>query len=347
MKGARVLTKADLHRALLARQHLLERTTVSVPKAIEQLGGLQTQYAPSAYIGLWSRLEGFERDHLTTALERKKVVQGTMMRSTIHMVSARDYPFVVEAVRTARREWWLRTNRQVGTAKPVQAAARRARTLLAKGPRRRSELMALLGADGQTLGGLELWIDLLRVPPSGTWEQRRADLYATAEQWLGPSKVTEAEGIELLIRRYLGAFGPASAEDVAKWAGLSTRAIAPAIDRLRLRRFRDEQGGELLDVRGAPLPDPETPLPVRFLPTWDATLLVHARRTQILPERYRSLVFNTKTPHSTPTFLVDGRVAGTWRSEGGNVRIRAFARLSRAANREVTDEAERIAAFLA
>jgi hypothetical protein len=103
MKGARVLTKADLHRALLARQHLLQRATVPIHKAVEQVGGLQTQYSPSAYIGLWSRLEGFERDHLTTALERKRVVQGTMMRSTIHMVSARDYPFVVEAVRTARR----------------------------------------------------------------------------------------------------------------------------------------------------------------------------------------------------------------------------------------------------
>lgn len=346
MTFARILTEVHLHHALLARQHLLERANVSVPKAIEQVGGLQTQYAPSAYIGLWSRLEGFEREHLTTALERKKVVQGTMMRSTIHMVSSRDYPFVVEGVRAARRAWWQTADRHAQSAKTMQATARRVRTLLATGPRRRGELVELLEANSMTWNGVELWIDLLRVPPSGTWEQRRADLYVTAEQWLGPSDVTEAEGIELLVRRYLAGFGPASAKDIANWAGLSTRAIAPAIERLQLRRFRDEQGGELLDLRGAPLPDPETPVPVRFLPTWDATLLVHARRTQILPERFRPLVFNTKTPHSETTFLVDGRVAGTWRSEGGGVRIKPFERLSRAVSREVADEAERLAAFL-
>jgi hypothetical protein len=346
MNDAPVLTEAHLHRALLARQRLLERATVSVPRAIEQLGGLQTQYAPSAYIGLWSRLDGFEREHLTTMLERKKVVQGTMMRATIHMVSARDYPFVVEGVRAARRAWWQRATRYAGTENAMQAAARRVRRLLAKGPLRRSELVKLLSADGTVWNGVELWIDLLRVPPSGTWEQRRADLYATAEQWLGPPKVSEAEGIELLVRRYLGAFGPASDKDIANWAGLPTRAIAPATQRLKLRRFRDELGNELLDLRGAPLPDPETRVPARFLPTWDAALLVHARRTQILPERYRPLVFNTKTPHSVTTFLADGRVAGTWRSEGGRVKIQPFERLSRAASREVKDEAERLETFL-
>jgi hypothetical protein len=236
--------------------------------------------------------------------------------------------------------------RDAGTEKVMRAAARRVRRLLAKGPLRRGELVELLSAEGTTWNGVELWIDLLRVPPSGTWEQRRADRYATAEQWLGPPTVSEAEGIELLVRRYLGAFGPASDKDIANWAGLRTRALTPAIQRLQLRRFRDELGNELLDLRGASVPDPETPVPVRFLPTWDATLLVHARRTQILPERYRPLVFNTKTPHSVTTFLVDGHVAGTWRSEGGRVKIQPFDRLSRSASREIREEAERLETFL-
>ena len=143
-----------------------------------------------------------------------------------------------------------------------------------------------------------------------------------------------------------GAFGPASDTDIANWAGLPTRSIALTTQRLKLRRFRDEGGTQLLDLRGAPLPDPETPAPVRFLPTWDATLLVHARRTQILPERYRRLVFNTRTPHSVTTFLVDGRVAGTWRPEDGRVKIQPFERLPRAASREIRHEAERLEAFL-
>jgi hypothetical protein len=183
------------------------------------------------------------------------------------------------------------------------------------------------------------------VPPSGTWERRRADLYALAEEWVGPLDATEAEGIELLVRRYLGGFGPASAKDVASWSKVTLARLKPVLERMRLRRFRDEQGNELLDLPRAPLPDPETPAPVRFLPTWDATLLVHARRTLILPEEYRALIFHTKAPQSFPTFLVDGAVAGTWKLEGRRVRLSPFGRLTRPIRRELEDEAKRLAAF--
>ena len=121
--------------------------------------------------------------------------------------------------------------------------------------------------------------------------------------------------------------------------------VRPALERLGVRRFRDEQGRELFDLRRAPLPHPETPAPVRFLPTWDATLLVHARRTQILPERYRGLVFSTKTPHSVGTFLVDGAVAGSWHHERGRVRLAPFSPMDRQARSELDQEAERLAAF--
>lgn len=121
--------------------------------------------------------------------------------------------------------------------------------------------------------------------------------------------------------------------------------LRPVVERLQLRRFRDERGGELLDLPRAPLPGPDVPAPVRFLPTWDAMLLVHVRRTQILPEDYRSLVFNSKTPHSVSTFLVDGAVAGAWRYEGGRVRLEPFGPVPRPARRDLQDEAERLAAF--
>ncbi len=136
--------------------------------------------------------------------------------------------------------------------------------------------------------------------------------------------------------------GPA---DIAGWAGLNVTVIRPTLERLRLRRFHDEQGKELLDLPRAPLPDPDTPAPVRFLPVWDATLLVHARRTGILPEQYRARVFNVKTPNSVNTFLVDGQVAGTWRYEKGRVKLEPFKRLSKATRVELHEEAERLAAF--
>jgi hypothetical protein len=194
--------------------------------------------------------------------------------------------------------------------------------------------------------GAGLWLDMVRVPPSGTWERRRADLYGLAEDWIGPlDKVTEQDGLVHLLTRYLQGFGPATLNDAANWAGLPVTKLRPVVERQHLRRFRDEQGNELIDLPRAPLPNAGTPAPVRFLPTWDATLLVHARRTQILPERYRKLVFHTKTPHSVPTFLVDGAVAGTWRYENGRVNLNPFAPLSKTAQRALQREAERLSAF--
>jgi len=147
------------------------------------------------------------------------------------------------------------------------------------------------------------------------------------------------------VRRYLGGFGPASIDDVASWAGLSAATLRPAIDRLRLRTFEDENGEALLDLPGAPLPAPETPAPVRFLPTWDATLLVHARRTQILPEEYRPRVFSTKTPHSFGTFLMDGAVAGTWYHEKGRVQCKPFHALPTSVRKALETEGKHLAEF--
>ncbi len=116
---------------------------------------------------------------------------------------------------------------------------------------------------------------------------------------------------------------------------------------MRLRRFGDARGEELLDLPRAPLPDADVPASVRFLPTWDATLLVHARRAQILPERFRPKLFDTKTPHSFPSFLIDGQVAGTWKHQGNRVVVSPFEPLPRAARRELDDEAKQLAAWLA
>jgi hypothetical protein len=338
----RVLSQRELNRALLERQFLLTRKRETLPRALERIGGIQAQYAPSMYVGLWSRLADFERERLTRALERRTVVQGTLLRSTIHLVSARDYwPFAI-GVRKARRDWWLRVHSE--GSREIAAAAARMRRRLADGPVARAQLIESLSTS--LFNGAGLWLDMVRVPPSGTWERRRADIYAAAADWLGPSGgVALDDGIELLVTRYLGGFGPARAVDIAGWAGLPVQAISSALERRPLRRFRDERGRLLVDLPRAPLPDPETPAPVRFLPTWDATLLTHARGTGILPEELRPLVFSTKNPQSVGTFTVDGAVAGSWRYEDGRIRLSPFGRMQRAARRKAEEEAAGLAAF--
>lgn len=342
MTAERVLSARELNRALLARQLLLKRARLSIPKALERIAGLQAQYAPSMYIGLWSRMEGFQRDALTRALERRSVIQATMMRATIHLVSRADFWPLLTAIRDERLKWWERVH-PASDPREMRAAAMRLRRFLADGPHRRKEVEELLGR--QAALGIGAYVDLVRVPPSGTWEQRRADLYALADDWLPSPRVERHQAVDHLIRRYLAAFGPAAKKDIADWAMLSVSDIDRGLGRIQLRRFRDEAGKELLDLPRAPIPDRDTPAPPRFLPVWDATLLVHARRTGILPEEHRPLVFNVKTPHSVNTFLVDGRVAGTWRHEDGKINFERFESIPRSARRQLEDEAKRLAAF--
>ena len=336
----RVLTPRELNRAMLARQLLLERRRRPLPRVVEQMGCVQSQYAPSTYVGLWSRVDGLTRDAVTRALERRTLVQSTLMRSTIHVISRRDYWPLAIAIREERRAW----SRSVQGAdeRVLRRAADRLRSFLADGPRSQKEIAAA----GLWLPGIGLWADLVRVPPAGTWERRRADLFGLAEDWVGPApELSELEAREHLVRRYLGAFGPAQRTDIANWAGMRVGSLAKALEGMELRRFRDERGGELLDLPRAPLPAAGTPVPVRFLPTWDATLLVHARRTAILADEHRSRLFNSSNPQSERTFLVDGQVAGTWRPEDAQVRLEPFGRLDRAARKELEGEAERLAAF--
>ena len=337
----RVLGERELNRALLARQLLLERGSMPLPRALERIGGIQAQYAPSMYVGLWSRLEGFTRDALTRALGQREVVQATLMRSTIHLVSRADYWPLTAAVPEHRRSAFVRSERPRPDPRRMAAAARTVRSRLAEGPLRRKEIEALVGRDRAR--GVGMWLDMVRVPPSGTWERRRADLYAAAEEWLGPDATDPAEGRELLVLRYLGGFGPAALKDVASFSGLPLRSVETAVQRMTLRRFESEHGEELLDLPRAPLPGPDTPAPVRYLPTWDATLLVHARRTGVLPERYRRRIFHTKNPQSLSTFLVDGRVAGSWRHAGERIKLEPFERLDAGVRGLLGREGERLA----
>jgi Winged helix DNA-binding domain len=339
------LSERALNRALLARQLLLERVEVTNPEALARLGGIQNQYAPNAYLRLWSCVTGFEREALTRAYEDASVVQGTLMRGTIHTVAREDYRLFLGAVAGTQHEWSGRVTKappDLDRAAPMA----RVRAALAAGPMKRPDLVAMVGAEHPAVRySIDVDLAILRVPPSGTWQRRRADLCALADNVIGPGAVPEEVALPAVVERYLAAFGPASVADVASFLGMNATPVKSVMKPMSLRRFRSEDGIELFDVAHGQLPDPETPAPVRFLPTWDAMLLVHARRTQVLPEAYRPLVFHVKMPPSYPTFLVDGQVAGTWRHEAGEIQLSPFDRLRRADRAALEEEAHRLAAF--
>jgi len=343
--AVRVLGQRALNRALLARQLLLERASLSIPEALSRMSGIQNQYAPNAYLRLWSCLTDFSRDDLTQAYEQAAVVQGTLMRGTIHAVARDDYRTFLGAIRSSQRQWSERaTKAPAGLNR--SATVKRVRAALADGPMKRPALVALLSDVHPAIRySIDTELGILRVPPSSTWDRRRADLCVLADDVIGPgAAVPEAVALPEAIRRYLQAFGPSSVAQVGSFLGVNVSMIKAALPP-RLRRFRAEDDAELLDVQRAPLPDPETPAPVRFLPTWDAILLVHARRTGVLPEAYRPLVFHTKMPPSYPTFLVDGHVAGTWRHEDGEIRLKPFRKLAAGERAALEEEAHALSAF--
>ena len=330
-----------LNRALLARQLLLERSTLPIDEAVDQVGGLQMQYAPSGYVGLWTRLRDFRRDDLTRALEDRRVVQATLMRVTIHLVSRREYWRYASGVREPRRAWLERVDPGSG-AREMSKRAQDVRRTLAHGPVDARDLGDLAAG---FLGRISVWVDLVRVPPSGTWERRRADRLALAEDWVGPSDATDEDGVTHLVRAYLRGFGPAAWRDIASWAGMSVADAKRGGANLELVKYRDPSGRVLVDISSAPLPDPDTPAPVRFLPHWDATLLVHARRTGLLPEDHRGRVFSSRNPFSVGTYLVDGSVVGGWSYREGRIDLEPFESMSRRIRDAVEEERAGLEAF--
>ncbi len=339
-----VLTVRARNRTLLARQLLLERHSLAIPQALERMAGIQNQYAPNAYLRLWSCLEGFRAKDLTAAYEASQVVQATLMRGTIHTVSAADYHPMAAGLRSLRRAWARKVYR--GDDSRRDAVVARIRAGLAGTDAPRARLRELVGdADGTVAATIDTDAELLRVPPSGTWERRRADRYALADDRIGHVEVEPDAGLVHLVRRYLGGFGPAAVGDIASFIGAPVTPVKSVVSSMELRRYRDEDGRQLLDLPDAVLPHEDVAAPVRFLPTWDAMLLVHARGTGVLPEEHRATIFSTKMPPSYPTVLVDGRVAATWKFEEGRVNVEPLRELLRGERDAVDEEAERLAAF--
>ena len=340
----RVLTLRELNRTTLLRQLLLRRQRLGVTPAVERLAGLQAQSPPSPYLALWARLEGFERPSLERAIIRGRVLKALLMRATMHLVSARDYPFFDATVREARTVGRVR-----GAKRPSDRLVEKVVALAHERPRTRTEIMTALGFHPRTTDFDELrtysWVVALarleQLPESALYGFRGSPRYTPMEHELPAA----GEAAAHTIRRYLAAFGPATRADVSQWSGVPIRDLIAGFEALPLRRFRDEQGRELLDVPRAPLATGDEPAPPRLLPRWDELLLAHKERTRVLPEEFRRAVIH-KNGDVQQALLADGFVAGLWRQDGDRVVLEPFTPLPRGIRREAEDEARRLAAWL-
>jgi hypothetical protein len=344
-----VLGPRALNRALLERQLLLRRTALPASDALRHLVGLQSQSPNAPYIALWTRLADFDPDELASLVATRRAVRISLMRSTLHLVTARDClalrPVLQPVMERRMQAGFGRELRDVDLEQLVEAG----RVLVERAPctlgdAGRALAMQWPGNEPRLLGNaLSALMPLVHVPPRGIWGRNgRAEL-TTAQRWIGRPLERSARPDELIVR-YLSAFGPATVADLRTWSGLT--GLGEAIDRLRpgLRCYRDERGRELLDLHGAPLPHPDTPAPVRFLPEFDNVVHAHADHSRIVAAGHHK--------HVLPkTFLVDGFVGGTWKlvRGGGIIRleITPFAEIGRDDRVALAEEAMLLLGFLA
>jgi hypothetical protein len=316
-----VLTRRELNRALLGRQLLLGREPRGVAETVELLVAMQAQNPRDPYIALWTRLQEFDPHELGRMVAEREAVRVPLLRTTLHLVTARDCLGLAPLLRPVlERGFWTGTpfGRKVKGI-DIDAVLAAGRELLDEQPRTNAQLRALLGERWPTHDATSLayaihhLVPVVQVPPRGVWGGKGLPTWATAERWLG-RPLDPAPSIDRLVLRYLAAFGPATVMDVQAWSGLTRlREVAERL-RPRLRTFRDPDGKELLDLPGAPLPDPDTPAPPRFLPEYDNIVLGHADRTRIVPG---DAIWRWEFPD--PAFrsplLVDGFVQAAWHLE--------------------------------
>ena len=341
-----VLSTRALNRATLARQMLLGREKTTALLAVERLVGMQAQLARPPYIGLWSRVAGFQAEDLTRLVRARKVVRGTLMRVTLHLVSTKDYlglrpllqPMLSAGFRTALKD------RIPGLeVEPVVAAAR---ACLEERHCTFNEVRAVLGKrwpkfDERALAyAVRTHLPLVQVPTDTAWGWPGAAAFALAESWIG-RPMPKGWDARTLVLRYLAAFGPAGPRDAEMWSGLGRLRDAFEALRPRLRVFHDEKGRELFDLPKAPRPPEDRPAPPRFLPDYDNVMLAHVDRTRIVPAVHKAKLATTNL-RVVATFLVDGFVAGAWRIERARtaaaLELEPFEPLSRTARAELTAE---------
>jgi hypothetical protein len=342
----RALTRPELTAALAARQMLLERQRLAPAEAIRRLTPLQGQHAPAPYVALAARLDGFARQDLEAAVEARTVVKTTINRLTLHLAAAEDYPAYAQLTRQARMRKWRKTYAHLDEGQVVRELGAWLET-----PRTNDEIRERVRRyEGVTD---DAWtavifartlLPLVQLPPAGYWNDRRRASFVIDPRPL-PDPVDAAE---LVLTRYMAAFGPASRRDMAAWAGVAQRDFVGALARLPTVSYRDERGTQLLDLPGQPLPPASTPLPVRLLARWDQPLLAYADRERIIPPELQGLRL---TLSGDQAVTLDGRVAASWLLKRSGHRalmtVTPHVDVDRSARAAIRAEAERTARFCA
>lgn len=378
----RTLSLKRLNRALLERQLLLRRSTMSPLEAIEHLAGIQAQAPMPPYYALWSRLEDFQPDSLADLLSKRQAVRIALMRSTIHLVSARDArlfrrtlaPMLERSIISFNGKKLVGVDLEQLASATIKLAAEKPVTFEELGKHLQQEwpehAPSVLSSSARNL------VPLAQIPPRGLWGQGGAARHVPLEHWLEngahhseadgfgdeyeypvsadiPSGLLESDtdaDVKSMLFRYLSSFGPASIKDMQAWSGMTR--LKPYIQQwaAELECFQDEAGNELYDLPGAPLPPEDTPAPPRYLSEFDNMLISYHDRSRIMPAAYKPKII-TINGLVRSTFLTDGFVSGTYSieedKESATLRLQPFEPISSADLELLREEGDRLLEFAA
>ena len=366
------LTNKALNRAVLARQGLLEPLDGPLEQVVESIGAIQAQYWPAPPVALRTRMEDLERDDFFAAMTDGRLLMATLLRGTIHVVSAAEFPVYAAIADAYGGDEW---RRKAGPDEEPSAAQRTLVTAVlafAAGTARTADEISefvedWVGRHPRAVSAEESehqrtykwrpirsWSGMLRTPADGRFGERAPAAYRTAPHWDGGDGLPDLDqATDAVVRAHLRAFGPAGPEDVAQWIKWRIPPVRASFGRLEseLERLEDEAGRVLYDLPGAPRPDQDATAPVRLLPWFDSALLAyaHGKRQRIIPDEHRSAVYVRANLQVKPTFLVDGMVAGTWalgrKRKLATLTLAPLQTLTAADRKAVTAEAERLVRF--
>jgi hypothetical protein len=348
------MTTRALGRATLARQMLLSREKVPALAAIERLAAIQAQAPRTPFVALWSRVKDFRREHLAGLLKEHAAVRATSMRGTLHVLAAKDYANMRAALQPSLTRGMQAILRDRMKGLDVDAVTREARRFFDEAPRTFTEVRDCLvkrfpKGDERAMGyAVRLHLPLVQVPTGDPWSFPATADFALAEPWLG-APLPSGGGPQGIVLRYLAALGPATPADVQSWTGLSdAREVVEGL-RPKLRALKGERGRELFDLPDAPRPPEDATAPVRLLPEFDNVLLGHADRKRFVADEHRSRIYLPGL-RVAATFLVDGRVAGTWTTESAkgkaSLELQPFAAIPSAASAALEEEASALLRFV-
>src|SRR5258708_2210882 len=333
----------QIHAFRMHRHHLLDPRISDPVRVCGDICGAQAQLMSAAEIALWARVRNLRRDAIRSALwEKRTLVKTLLMRQTLHLIPAADFPFVITAIRDSRVAAVLRVMARFGiTESEVETLNSAAVDALASGPKTKRELTEQLEPTwnkklrywmtGASNGFRSAVVEgLVCYGPS----QGNEVTFVRTDLWL-PSykKMAVADAQHLLFPRYLPPNGPASVQDFSRWSGIPMPRVKLIREQLRDELVELGPANSLLlkeDYRELKSMAPASKTAC-LLPGFDSYVLGHALKDHLIEPGYYKQVYRNQGWIS-PVILVDGRIDGTWshRIGWGNslVFLNPFAKLS-------------------